>query len=63
MSRKRKIQDVCDSVSDVVYLFKALVTARVHLEIHSSDCTLFSQQWCVNTSLCELVDGVLTLKF
>jgi len=63
MSRKRKIHDFCDSVSDVVYLFKALVTARVHLEIHSSDCTLFSQQWCVNTSLCELVDGVLTLKF
>ena len=62
LSRKHRMQNTDNTDDDVVHLFKAFVTSRLHLEFQLSDFTVFSQKWCVKESLCELVDGVLTVN-
>ena len=56
------MQNTDNTDDDVVHLFKAFVTSRLHLEFQLGDFTVFSQKWCVKESLCELVDGVLTVN-
>ena len=62
LSRKHRMQNTDNTDDDVVHLYKAFVTSRLHLEFQLSDFTVFSQKWFVKESLCELVDGVLTVN-